>query len=316
MRRNHIFSLWLFLLCLFPTLTLAQTLTRYEYWFDGNFDARQWEALSGADEELNVGIDATQLDDGIHKFSFRVRQSDGKYSAISSSLFMKTTPGEATRLEYWIDGDITTRKFIDGQSVSAGGFMVNGYLDLSEVTPGVHRLFLRGRSDDNKVVSAVTSVPILVKPSMSEENKVIYWIDDNYDQKESVSIDKSLDVNSLDLDLADNAKYPVGFHRLNMQVNLEGQGESAVHTDGFFKSPAGQPTLLEYWFDGDITTRKHVDGESVSAGGFMVNDYLDLSNVTPGAHRLFMRGKGNENTVVSAVTSVPVLVKPSKQLDN
>ena len=316
MRRNHIFSLWLFLLCLFPTLTLAQTLTRYEYWFDDNFDARQWEALSGTDEELNVGIDATQLDDGIHKFSFRVRQSDGKYSAISSSLFMKTTPGEATRLEYWIDGDITTRKFIDDQSVSAGGFMVDGYLDLSEVTPGVHRLFLRGRSDDNKVVSAVTSVPILVKPSMPQENKVIYWIDDNYDQKESVSIDKSLDVNSLDLDLADNDKYPVGFHRLNMQVNLEGQGESAVHSDGFFKSPAGQPSLLEYWFDGDITTRKHVDGESVSTGGFMVNGNLDLSNVSPSAHRLFMRGRGDDNKVVSAVTTVPILVKPSMPQEN
>ncbi len=316
MRRNHFFSLWLFLLCLSPTLTLAQTLSRYEYWFDDNFDERQWASLSGTDEELNIGIEATQLDDGIHKFSFRVRQSDGKYSAISSSLFLKTTPGEATRLEYWIDGDMTTRKYIDGQSVSAGGFMVNDYLDLSGVAPGVHRLFLRGCSVDNKVVSAVTSVPVLIKQSMPQENKVVYWIDDNYDQREAVSFDKSLDVNSLDLDLADNSKYPVGFHRLNMQVNLEGQGESAVHSDGFFKSPAGVATRLEYWLDGDYKNTHNSFAGTEQNGEYIFNRTLSLSNVTPGIHRLFMRGRSSDGKIISSVTSMPIMVKSRYNVDN
>ena len=315
MRRNHFFSLWLFLLCLLPALTFAQTLSRYEYWFDDNIDAKQWVSISGTDEEVTVGIDVMQLDDGIHKFSFRVKQSDGKYSAISSSLFLKTTPGEATRLEYWIDGDITTRKYIEGQSVSVGGYIVNDYLDLNDVTPGVHRLFLRGRSADNKVVSAVITVPILVKRSMSQESKVVYWIDDNYDQRESISFDKTLEVNSLDLNMGDNTKYPIGFHRLNMRVDLEGHGESTVFSDGFFKSPTGLTSQLEYWFDGDITTRQHVSGESVSDGGLMFNNNLDLNNVTPGAHRLFMRGLGIDRKVVSAVTSMPIIVKSRYNID-
>ncbi len=286
-----------------------QALTAFEYWCDGNISSRQWASLSGTYKVVNVGIDATQLDDGIHKFSFRVRQSDGKYSAVSSSLFLKTTPGEATRLEYWVDGDITTRKYIEGQSVSAGGFMVNDYLDLSGVTPGVHRLFLRGRSADNKVVSAVTSVPILVKRPMPEGNKVVYWIDDNVDQQESISFDNSSEVNSLDLDLSDYTKYPVGFHRLNMKLALQDKGESAILSDGFFKSPAGQATRLEYWLDGDYkNTSKSITGQATD-GEYIFNRTLDLNNVTPGAHRLFMRGKSSDNKIVSATTSAPIMVK-------
>ena len=315
MRRNHISCLWIVLLCLLPILTDAQTLSRYEYWFDDDIGSKQWGSLSGTDNEVDLAIDATHLDNGIHKFSFRVRQSDGMYSAIRSSIFLKTTPGEATRLEYWIDGDISTRKLFDGQRISDGDYIINDSLDLSDVSPGVHRLFLRGRGPNTKVVSAVTSVPIFVKQTMPQGNKVVYWIDDNYDQKESVGFDSSLDVNSLNLDMADNTKYPVGYHRLNMRVDLEGQGESAVFTDGFFKSPTGQATQLEYWIDGDIRTRKLFDGQSVSGGDYIINDFLDLSDVSPGVHRVFLRGRGPNTKVVSAVTSTPIMVKSRYNVD-
>lgn len=316
MRRNHISCLWIVLLCLLPILTDAQTLSRYEYWFDDDIGSKQWGSLSGTDDEVNLAIDVTQLDNGIHKFSFRVRQSDGMYSAIRSSIFLKTTPGEATRLEYWIDGDISTRKLFDGQRISDGDYIINDSLDLSDVSPGVHRLFLRGRGPNTKVVSAVTSVPIFVKQTMPQGNKVVYWIDDNYDQKEIVDFDSSLDVNSLDLDMADNVKYPVGYHRLNMRVDLEGQGKSAVFTDGFFKSPTGQATQLEYWIDGDIRTRKLFDGQSVSGGDYIINDFLDLSELTPGTHRLFLRGRGPNTKIVSAVTSTPIMVKSRYNVEN
>ena len=89
MSRNKFINLIACLLCLLPTLTYSQSLTTYEYWFDDSIGSRQSGSLSGTNTVVKLSVGTDQLDNGVHKFSFRAKQSDGKYSAVTSSLFLK-----------------------------------------------------------------------------------------------------------------------------------------------------------------------------------------------------------------------------------
>ncbi len=164
MRRIIIQSLLSCLLALMPGLMLAQTLTSYEYWFDDDFAGRKTGTLSGTNDAVTFSADARGLSQGIHRLYFRAKQSDGMYSAITSSVFMKINAGAANTLEYWLDGDRSTLHIIDGSLASDGeDYLFVNNLDLGEVTPGHHRLYCRACSSSGGIATAVTMTPIIVK---------------------------------------------------------------------------------------------------------------------------------------------------------
>lgn len=164
MSRNIFIKLVVCLLCQLPALSFAQSLSLYEYWFDDNFSGRQSGSLSGTNTVLSLSVDTEQLDDGVHKISFRARQSDGNYSAVTSSLFLKLSAGKATQLEYWVDGDYANVRTIEGTPTEDGtGYKFINDLDFGTIAPGHHRLYFRPVSNSKITVGAVTSMPIIVK---------------------------------------------------------------------------------------------------------------------------------------------------------
>lgn len=236
MSRKTFISIFACLLSLLPILTHAQTLTKYEYWFDDNFIGRKSGSLSGTNKLVNTIISTNGLDNGVHKFSFRAKQSDGYYSAVTSSLFLKRTAAQSSQMEYWFD--------------------------------------------------------------------------DNFDQRESISIGNTEEEQSFDLNLRDNAKFPMGFHKLNIRITLEGEGESAVYSSPVLKLSAGKATQLEYWIDDDIENACTFDGHLASDGqDYLFVSDLDLGNISPGYHRLYCRPVSNSKITAGAVTMMPVMVK-------
>lgn len=235
MSRKATTLLWLCLLFLFPALSFGQTLTEYEYWFDDNFSARKSGNLNGEADTFNTEIDASELGPGAHKFCFRVRQSDGHYSPITSSIFMKGVTGQGNVFEYWFDDQIDLK---ERRNISA--------------------------TDTEKV---------------------------------------------LGLDLHDNTKFPIGFHRLNMRVIINGE-PSAVYSAAVFKLPVGTISELEYWFDDDLAHSKTIGGTDASDGsGYLFISDLDLESLPPGYHRLYCRAVSDSKQAVSAATMTPIMVK-------
>ena len=232
-RINH-HILWIGLLCMLPCLTWAQSLTQYEYWFDDDFSGKVSGSLSGADAVFNSSISTDQLDNGVHKFSFRAKQSDGHYSAITSSLFLKRPSAQSSVMEYWFD--------------------------------------------------------------------------DHFDQRESISISSTDEEQEMTLNLQDNDKYPMGFHKLNMRLNIEGEGMSTVYSADVLKLSAGKATKLEYWIDNDQAHSKTISGKTAT-GGYLFSTDLDLSGITPGYHLLHCRAVSSSKRTVSAVTTTPIMVK-------
>lgn len=236
MSRKTLISILACLLSLLPILIHSQTLTKYEYWFDDNFSGRKSGNLSGTNKLVNTSISTNGLDNGVHKFSFRAKQSDGYFSAVTSSLFLKRTAAQSSQMEYWFD--------------------------------------------------------------------------DNFDQRESISIGNTEEEQSFDLDLRDNAKFPMGFHNLNIRVTIEGEGESAVYSSPVLKLSAGKATQLEYWIDDDFAHAHTISGSLASDGqDYLFVSDLDLGNISPGHHRLYCRAVSNSKRTASAVTMTPIMVK-------
>ena len=172
MRRIIIQGLLSCLLALFPGLMLAQTLTSYEYWFDEDFAGRQTGSLSGVLDGISADVDVKHLSAGVHTISIRAKQSDGMYSAVTSSMFINITSGTEPKLEFWIDGDRSTVRTMEGRP-SGDGYVFVSDLDLGDISPGYHRLYYRAVSSTDPTASAVSITPIIVKSRYAPNDEAL-----------------------------------------------------------------------------------------------------------------------------------------------
>lgn len=296
------------LLFLMPTLLCAQSLTTYEYWFDNGFNSRKTGSLSGSDAVVNIGIETGHLTNGVHRFSFRAKQSNGKYSAISSSLFLKRTVPQNSTLEYWVDGNIDQR---ESMSISNTEEEQSLELDLRNNTLypfGFHKLYIRV-AVEGEGESAIYSSPIL-KLSAGQASQLEYWIDDDLEHSKTLTGKAASDGDGyIYIDNLDLQDVPMGLHRLNCRaVSNSRRTVSAVTSSEFFKLSAGEATDLEYWIDDDIAHSKILNGNAASDGdGYIFVSELDLRDLSPGLHRLNCRAVSSSRRTCSAVVSSPIL---------
>ena len=228
MSRKRIISIFTSLLCLLPFLTQAQSLTQYEYWFDDDFGGRVIESMSGTDEAVRLSIKTDQLDNGVHKFSFRAKQSDGYYSAITSSLFLKRVAAQSSKMEYWFDDKFELKDSVD---ISNTEDEQEFNLDLRDNTKfpwGFHKLNMRITLEGGGE-SAVYSSPVL-KLSAGTATSLEYWIDDDIAHSHTIEGHLASDGKDYifvnDLDLGDISP---GHHRLYCRAkSSSGKTASAV----------------------------------------------------------------------------------------
>ncbi|MBR6187812.1 MAG: S8 family serine peptidase [Prevotella sp.] len=142
----------------------AGTLARFEYWFDDETPGNKTITLNGTEDVIDSEIDTEALTVGVHTLHVRAIQTDGEYSCspVSTTLFFKRPIGTANQIEYWFDDDRDNIGMVSG-TLDGQKYEFISDLNLDDVTPGHHRLYLRAVSGDKKVVGAVTSVPVIVK---------------------------------------------------------------------------------------------------------------------------------------------------------
>ena len=312
MSRKYLYGLLLGLLFLLPPTSFAQSLSRYEYWFDDDFAGRRIASLSGKEKDLTVTIDTYFLETGLHRLNLRVKQSDGKYSAITTSSFLKVVMGEAKWLEYWFDGDETNKRRIEGTAASDGnGYVFNSEVDISELSVGNHQLFYRAVSDDGLVGTAVSVSPFL-KLVTGEAKWLEYWFDGNQENSKRIAGTKASDGNGYVFNSeVDLSGLPVGIHQLYYRaVSDDGLVSTAVSSSPFLKLVSGEAKWLEYWFDGDRANKKRIAGTKASDGnGYVFNNELDVSGLDPGHHRLYYRAVSDNGLVSTSVSTSSVVVK-------
>ncbi len=354
-------------------------LTRFEYWFDDDFNTRRIATLTKSESVVRGDINTDDLNDGMHRLNYRVRRDDGSYSSISSTPFLKltkeqqghldywidddvdnvqsleiqdteeeqsltldlancpsgyhklsmkvATPGsvmgsvqtvgflkldqsDASRLEYWFDNDIANKQTLTGKhAYSSDDYIYTEQFDLSELSPGLHRLNFRPVSSVGHTKGSVLSCNVL-KLSKSKATQLEYWFDDDVENKvlldgQAVSdgfiIDNQLDLSGLSF----------GLHRLNFcATSSDGTNKSSLITCTVMKTGSGPVTKLQYWFDGDFSKRRTISSQAGDglADIIFAND-LNISGISPGHHRLYYRGISDNGLTSTAVSSTPVLVK-------
>lgn len=285
---------WLCLLCLFPLLSKAQTLSHFDYWIDDNIGDMQTKSLSGSSAEIVEELDLSALPTGVHKVHFRVVQSDGYCSAVSSLHFFKGVMGSDGTLEYWFDDMFENR--ISTSFDGGNGEMQELTLDLrnSNTFPtGFHKLNLRVIMN-GKASSVYTSH--VLKLMAGTPSKLEYWIDGNIGASKTIegqlSADGSVYVYTDDLDLTDVSP---GYHRLSCRgVSSSRQTVTpVVSTTVIVKSRYNveDPEKLAvtdqvYWFDNEEPEYK-----AIAYPKNIINqqDNFDIRGLSDGQHTLHLR---------------------------
>lgn len=213
------------LLFLFPLLSHAQSLTRYEYWFDDDVDDRTVVGLSGNTADIERSINVDHLSSGLHQFNLRFRQSDGMYSPVTSQLFLKLQAGGSREIEYWFDDDFEDRTSETLPS-SSDGFSTT--LNTSHLGNGMHWIYFRVK-EPSGLYTAVNA-HYFFKMQAEDGGLLEYWFDDKKSESKTVQGRFSSDGEGLifvqDLDLKD---VPAGSHFMYYRfVNADTTSTSAV----------------------------------------------------------------------------------------
>ena len=266
-------------------------LTQYEYWFDDDFDGRTSGSLSGYTALFDQKVDASSLSNGVHKFSFRVKQSGGEYdySAITSTLFLKVITGGGTTLEYWFDDKIDQR---ESKTIASDDALQEFELDLRDNTKyplGFHKLNIRVNIDNQ--ASAIYSTGVYKFP-VGNATRLDYWIDNNTADIKTIAPKIANDGSASFLfhDDCDLSGASIGFHKLNMRAYIDGV-PGAVYTANVFKQPMGSGAKLEYWLDDNVKDAKPIEGKKANDGSntYLFHDDCDLIGASIGFHKLNLR---------------------------
>ena len=156
---------------IFSTAAAAQTtIAGGEYWIDGAINARQ--ALSSG-----ASIDISSLQPGLHTLTVRVKDSNGLWSNQMARIFFVSPPGHTdatsvTACEYWIDG---VKK-------SGASTLNTQVIDISDLTPGLHKVMIRVKDNlgvwNNQIIRTFFVAPT-PQPSTVTLAKYMYWIDND-----------------------------------------------------------------------------------------------------------------------------------------
>lgn len=225
--------------------TYSQGQLKYEYWFDEAYSQRSVASVIGSN--LNLDVDVSHLTTGIHLFVLRVMDSQSRWSAPTTTCFLKVPePREnlIQKYEYWFDDNYGARK---ASSATSGVFNLD--VDVSLLADGIHMLIFRAQSSNGEW--SAPSSTMFLKMNMLQTASVTkyeYWIDGDLSAKQIGENTSGL----INLDI-DVSRVEPGLHCLyfRMQDN-KGQWcaplghcfvKSSYLTDNRIKA-------YRYWFNG------------------------------------------------------------------
>ena len=207
-------------------------------------------------------------------------------------------PAKATAYRYWIDDN--TNQTV----VSLNGEDIESNIDVSSLNVGIHIYHIQLKDQYGKWGST-SDIPFYIGYQNTDEKeddstvspieKIIYWIDDDFDNKVTQAY-KEAD-NSFEKDITNLAG---GKHSYSL-IAINSQNHAATIT-GFFYLPtpdgsddgSGEKEVTtivsyQYWVDDDKANAKTLPYTSDD-----ISQQVDYSQLTGGLHTLHFRLKNNE----------------------
>lgn len=285
----------------------GNTPTHYEYWIDEDYANRKNGDMD-ASGLLQIELDAAALPVGIHHLSFRVQDSFDTWSSPVTYYFYRSgishTGNTLKEYEYWIDNNYEARQ--TGQP-DADGLVQLTDLNVSALPVGIHNLSFRMKDSFGTWSSPVTYY--FYRTGMAHTGNTLtdyeYWIDGDYEKRQTVSPDANetgadglLQLPDLDL-----SALPVGIHHLSFRAKDSFGVWSSPVTYYFYRTGASHAgnvlTEYEYWIDSNYQARQK--GETDKDGQLPLSE-LDVASLPMGVHYLNVRAKDSFGAWSSPVT--------------
>lgn len=256
--------LWIFMLI--ASGGIAQTMQRYEYWFDNDYDSRI--TAESSLEKVSLDIDIGNVSSGLHYLNFRAQGDDGKWGGLSRYIVYLST--KSTQYEYWMDNDYDHRTVVNDAPSSMFS------IDISSLSHGLHYFNFRSRNGGDRWGSLSRYIVYVGVESMQYE----YWMDNDYTHRTVV-----YDVPSSTLSV-DISKLSPGLHYFNFRTRYKGnQWGSIARYMVYVKNHRSWLSRINYWIDDDV---QNVQTVQVDHNTAMMS--IDISGLTRGNHKLSYQG--------------------------
>ena len=225
------------------------------------------------------------------------------YQTMQKAVDVEASNGSIVAYEYWFDDDVANRTVVGW---SANDAVLRASISTEGLSPGIHKFNFRVRRSDGEYSPVSSSIFF---KGTTQGKKLEYWFDDDIGSRDHIDISDTEEEQTLDLNLCDINKFPLGFHKFNMRLAMG--GHSPVYTAYVLKLSSGAPTKIEYWVDDDYDNRQWVTGHPSASGD---NDYVylepfNLSEVSPGMHRIYYRATSENGITSSPVSMTPVFAQ-------
>ena len=296
MKKTLIYLKLLGLVLLLLSAASATAQRGLQYWID-DFSNPKLIPMPAVQGNLRAQIHVEDLSPGLHTIFMRSVSSDGTYSPITSAPFLKIESSGETKLDMWLDDDLTKVFSHSFEIDPEAGKELKLKIDFSRIIAdfpfGTHKLSMRVH-DDILGYGAVYSSYFTHLPEGGSSN-ITFWFDGDMTKKATFPVTMepgtATDVR-LKLDLNNIiANFPFGSHEVSMRVYDDRLGYGAVYSSNFTHLPEGGSSNITFWLDGDMTKK-------VTFPIDMNNEekqykVLDLNNLLAenpyGSHELSMR---------------------------
>lgn len=256
--------------------TLQAQTAGYEYWIDGTFEQRTF--VPHGTEQIALQVDASALAPGLHRYQFRARDAQNRWSSPLCRYFLRTgtdhSQSRPAMYEYWIDSEAPTHGFQTGPTL-------NLTLDMERLQPGIHTLKLRTADTEGRWSAPIVHYFLRLGPDISPNMLQRYesWIDSDYDKRQSGAVtDGTLQLST------DISHLSTGIHRFQFRIcDAIGQWSSpqALYFARVDTLPTNNAiTAYEYWFNKGSARKINVSPANPLQTGDL---WIDVDSITPNA---------------------------------
>ena len=91
------------------------SIINYQYWFDNNYASNTLEAVSPNELlQMNTSVSIETINNGLHTFTIRFKDSNGAWSVPSSQYFyhFNVRNNQINSYQYWFDNDYNTNTVV------------------------------------------------------------------------------------------------------------------------------------------------------------------------------------------------------------
>jgi len=257
--------------------TPTPDVTEAEYFFNsdpGFGNGNSFNFFPGDSISVTSNIDVFGLNPGLHKLYIRAKDETGKWGVAQPRLAMiqLTNPGtprpDLTAAEYFFDSDPGFGNGTDFSFSPDDSISIASSLNVSALTPGLHKLYIRAKDESGKwgiaqprlsliqLMNSETPLPVLTRA------EYFFDADPGFGNAAQFTVTPgdTIEINTI----LPIGGLGTGAHKIYIRTRDENRLWSIAHSDTFTKTTTCTPGLL-----GDITG----DGATNSTDGLVLLSY-------------------------------------------